>query len=169
MKYEFTSGDIFKTDAKSIVNPVNCVGVMGKGLAKQFKQQFPEYYKEYKRHCRQELLQLHRPIPYQLTQKEQRKVKDALVIISFPTKHHFKEKTKLDNVIKGLDALFSLYLYFQKETDFMFIDSIAIPKLGCGNGGLKWRELKPHFEAVLNFSKFKDLKTECIIYENTKH
>jgi O-acetyl-ADP-ribose deacetylase (regulator of RNase III) len=88
MKYEFTSGDIFKTDAKSIVNPVNCVGVMGRGLAKQFKQQFPEYYKEYKRHCRQELLQLHRPIPYQLTQKEQRKVKDALVIISFPTKHH---------------------------------------------------------------------------------
>lgn len=121
-------GDLFESKAKTIVNTVNCVGVMGKGIAQLFKKRFPEMFNDYARRC--QLGQVKPGEPYLYT--------DMLgtSIINFPTKKHWRSPSRLDDVIKGLD------IFVQKYKEWG-IESVAFPPLGCGNGGLEWSVVGP--------------------------
>lgn len=121
-------GDLFETKAKTIVNTVNCVGVMGKGIAQAFKKRFPDMFKEYSQRCQSGMVQPGVPYLYS----------DMLgtSILNFPTKKHWRSPSRLDDVIKGLDIFAEKY----KEWG---IESVAFPPLGCGNGGLEWAVVGP--------------------------
>lgn len=121
-------GDLFESKNKTIVNTVNCVGVMGKGIAQAFKSRFPEMFEDYARRC--QLSQVHLGVPYLYS--------DILgtSIVNFPTKMHWRSPSRLDDVIRGLDIFAEKY----KEWG---IESVAFPPLGCGNGGLEWAVVGP--------------------------
>ncbi len=121
-------GDLFKSKAKTLVNTVNCVGVMGKGIAQAFRKRFPEMFNDYARRC--ELGQVQPGEPYLYT--------DMLgtSIINFPTKKHWRSPSRLDDVIKGLD------IFVEKHKEWG-VESVAFPPLGCGNGGLDWAVVGP--------------------------
>lgn len=124
--FEFVTGDLLKSDAYALVNAVNCEGCMGKGIALQFKRKFPEMCKEYVNKCRNNELVPGRLHCYDAGNN---------LIINFPTKNKWREKSKMEYVTSGLDALVGVI----KEYNIV---SIAIPPLGCGNGGLVWDEVK---------------------------
>ncbi len=117
------SGSIFNSKMQTIVNPVNCVGVMGKGLALQFKDRYPQMFAEYRRQCSQNRL---RPGILQL-----HCLPNGKNIINFPTKMHWHNSSRIDYIISGMDYLVRNYQRWQ-------ITSIAFPPLGCGCGGLDW-------------------------------
>lgn len=123
---KFTKGDIFATDAEAIVNTVNTVGVMGKGLALQFKSRFPANFKEYKRACDRGEVSLGRMF---LTETNQ--LMEPYFIINFPTKGHWRSRSKLEDIAAGLDDLV-------RVINARNIKSIAVPPLGAGLGGLPW-------------------------------
>ncbi len=122
----FVKGDILEASVEALVNPVNCEGYMGKGLALQVKKLYPETFKNYSRVCKEGQLKIGN-IHY-FREKE-------IIIINFPTKDKWKAKSKLSYIIDGLPELINLI----KELD---IKSIAIPPIGCGLGGLKWDDVK---------------------------
>lgn len=121
-----TKGNIFDADVEALVNPVNCVGVMGKGLALQFKKRYPDNFDCYKAACDIGDIKIGQMLS----------TRPNKVIINFPTKIHWRDKSKLEYIERGLDGLLKLI-------DQCGIKSIAIPPLGCGLGGLKWSEVKP--------------------------
>ena len=131
---KFVDGDLLQSDAECLVNPVNCVGVMGKGLAYQFKLKYPNMYKDYIKTCKSLKISVGKIHHY----KEKGKI-----IVNLPTKKHWREKSTLEYVMSGLYAL----LTFIAEYD---IKSIAIPALGCGCGGLEWEIIKEGMLKVLN-------------------
>lgn len=133
-----------ESNAQALVNPVNIVGVMGKGLALQFKKTFPLNYKLYKKACENKYIQIGRPF---LT------FDSGKIIINFPTKVDWKNPSKYDFIIKGLETL-------KKQIEIFDIKSIAIPALGVGNGGLEWPKVKQIIE-----DKLKDLTIDIYIYE----
>lgn len=121
-------GDLFETKAKTIVNTVNCVGVMGKGIAQAFKKRFPDMFKDYSQRCQSGMVQPGAPYLYS----------DMLgtSILNFPTKKHWRSPSRLDDVINGLNI-------FEEKYKEWGIESIAFPPLGCGNGGLEWAVVGP--------------------------
>ena len=121
-------GDIFQSRATTIVNTVNCVGVMGKGVAAEFKKRFPQMFSDYVARCAAKEVKLGEPYLYQ----------DMLgtSVINFPTKGHWRSPSKLDDVVHGLD-------YLLVHAAQWGITSLAIPPLGCGNGGLDWAMVGP--------------------------
>jgi len=121
-------GNIFKEKVEAIVNPVNTVGVMGKGLALQFKKRYPEMFKEYRELCNQEHEFYIGCIHSYYVPNEER------YTINFPTKKHWRDPSKLEYIEIGLDTLHSVIV----END---IKSIAMPLLGCGLGGLNPNEV----------------------------
>jgi len=133
-------GNLIKAEAEALVNTVNCVGIMGKGIALQFRQAFPENFKAYQRACKAEEVQLGKMFVVPT-----RTLTNPLYIINFPTKQHWRGKSRLEDIKSGLVALI-------EEVKQREIHSIALPPLGCGNGGLDWAEVKPliekAFEAV---------------------
>jgi O-acetyl-ADP-ribose deacetylase (regulator of RNase III) len=131
---ELTQGDILRADAEALVNTVNCVGVMGRGIALQFRKAFPENYKAYKAVCERGELR-----PGKLFIYEQAQLTNPRYIINFPTKDHWKGKSRLEYIDTGLEALV-------QEVRRLGIRSIAIPPLGCGQGGLKWSDVRPRIE-----------------------
>ena len=134
----FTTGNILKSNAEAIVNPVNTVGVMGKGLALQFKNLFPDMYKQYYNLCRENKIKIGVVSVYKINNLLGQKY-----IINFPTKKHWKEKSSIDYIYSGLHSL----------VDFLNthnVESIAIPPLGCGNGGLPWDMVKQAMLEVLS-------------------
>ena len=133
---EYTSGDILKCKADALVNTVNCVGVMGRGLALQFKNAYPENFRAYKTACDQKEVQPGRMFVYETGQLVPR------FIINFPTKRHWRDKSRIEDIEAGLIDLVRVI----REKD---IRSIAIPPLGCGLGGLDWREVRPRIEQAL--------------------
>lgn len=142
-------GDMMQSGAEALVNTVNTVGVMGKGIALQFKEAFPSNNKAYIYACKNKTLGIGKLLAVwdenlQLGRK---------LIINFPTKEHWRYPSKYEYIEKGLIALREL---LEKEK----IKSIAIPPLGSGNGGLDWGKVKPMIEQAL-----KDLDTEIMIYE----
>lgn len=149
---EFTKGDLLKSKAEALVNTVNCVGVMGRGIALQFKKAFPENYKEYKRVCDGRLLQPGKMLTFDTRSltNEQR------YIINFPTKRHWKGKSRMEDVVSGLCALVA-------EVQEKNIASIAIPPLGCGLGGLRWEDVRAEIEKA--FAELPDVKV--YVYEPT--
>jgi O-acetyl-ADP-ribose deacetylase (regulator of RNase III) len=123
---KFTKGNIFQSDAQVITNPVNCVGVMGKGLALAFKRKFPAMFINYQSHCRYG--DLHLGKVYLTTDLERQ-------ILLFPTKAHWRDNSVLSDIELGLK-------YLADNHQKMGIQSIAIPPLGCGLGGLDWNKVK---------------------------
>lgn len=119
--------NIFTSTAQVLVNPVNTVGVMGKGLALQIKQKYPDVYKAYKKACIQNQLTVGK---LQLVP-----IEDNKFILNFPTKIHWKNKSDYSYITLGLDKLVKCY----KSKN---ITSIAFPKIGCGCGGLNWTLVK---------------------------
>ena len=142
MKAEFVNkgGSIFDSQMDALVNPVNTVGVMGAGLALIFKKSFPQNFIEYKKVCNSgELVpgKVHvwRPITHNLFE-------DSQIVVNFPTKKHWKDPSKIEYISDGLDDLARAIVDLE-------IESIAIPKLGCGLGGLKWSEVQPLIKSKL--------------------
>lgn len=129
----YMEGDLFESPAQTLVNPVNIVGVMGKGLALEFKKRYPKMFDEYKKQCDNRQLVVWRPILW--------KGEDHW-ILNFPTKRHWKDPSQLIFIEVGLSNFVRLYELYE-------ISSIAFPKLGCGNGGLDWEDVKPIMEKHL--------------------
>jgi len=141
MTINFESDNLFDTDAEAIVNTVNCVGVMGKGVALEFKKRWPENYKAYKKACDSGTLR-----PGKLLVFDRRSLLSSPLprfLINFPTKDHWRSKSKIEYITEGLDRL-------AEEIERHGISSIAIPPLGCGNGGLEWIEVRPIIVAKLS-------------------
>jgi O-acetyl-ADP-ribose deacetylase (regulator of RNase III) len=120
---KYTSTTVFNTDTQAIVNTVNCVGVMGAGLALEFKLRYPKMYTDYVIRCRRQEIRVGKVTFY--------KDEDTPYIINFPTKNHWKYPSKLEWIEAGLQ-------YFVQEYPKWGITSVAFPKLGCDRGGLDW-------------------------------
>ena len=134
---ELTSGDILKDDAEAIVNTVNCVGIMGRGIALQFKNAWPENFKAYEAACLREEVQPGRMFIFETGQ-----LTNPRYIVNFPTKRHWRGKSRIQDIESGLLALVH-------EIRQRGITSVAIPPLGSGLGGLEWDEVRPRIEAAL--------------------
>lgn len=141
-------GDILKSDAEALVNTVNCVGVMGKGVALQFKETFPDMFRAYARACKAGEVR-----PGKMFTVKSVKDGQIRIIINFPTKDHWRGKSRYADIEMGLQAL-------RDEIVKLGIKSIAIPPLGCGNGGLDWAKVGPMIE-----ERLADLDVQIIIYE----
>lgn len=137
-------GNLFESKCTTLVNTVNCVGVMGKGIALQFKKQYPDMYKDYVEKC--SLDEVKPGVPYIY------KNMDGTSILNFPTKDHWRSPSRLSYVIDGLDWFIENYKKYG-------IDSIAFPPLGCGNGGLTWDVVGP-----VMYQKLSRLPIEVEIY-----
>ena len=124
-------GDIFETQCEAIVNPVNCVGVMGKGLAKVFRSRYPENYRAYQAACLQ-----HQVIVGQMFITQVEMDSYLRYIINFPTKHHWSNPSQLEYIEDGLRNL-------KESLVLLKIRSVAIPALGCGCGALSWDQVAP--------------------------
>lgn len=124
-------GDLLAADVAALVNAVNCVGVMGKGIALQFKHRYPENFAAYAQACKNHQVKLGHMHVVDLPATS-----GPRYIINFPTKDHWKSRSKLKDIASGLDDLVRVI------TDLR-IKSIAVPPLGAGNGGLPWSEVEP--------------------------
>lgn len=147
----FTQGNLLQAKVDALVNTVNTVGVMGKGIALMFKEAFPENYKQYETACKVEEVRVGHMFVV-----ERSELFGPKWIINFPTKKHWRHPTKMEWIIDGLKDLH--HLIGEKK-----IKSIAIPPLGCGNGGLDWEEVRGKIQDAL--ADLEDV--EIIIYEPT--
>ena len=141
---ETTTGNILEADAEALINTVNCVGFMGKGIALQFKQAYPENFGAYAKACRAKEVR-----PGRMHVFETGLLTDPRLIINFPTKRHWRGKSRLEDIEAGLAALV-------EEVKVRGIRSVAIPPLGCGLGGLDWRVVRPLIEAA--FTSVPDVR-----------
>lgn len=148
----FTTGNLLDAEVDAIVNTVNTVGVMGKGIALMFKERFPENFKVYASSCKRGEVETGRMFVTASTE-----LNGPRWIINFPTKRHWRNKTEMEWVKQGLIDLRRVI----KEKD---IHSIAIPPLGCGNGGLDWNQVRVLIENMLG--DMTDV--EVLVYEPTK-
>jgi len=137
-------GDMFTSEMQTIVNTVNCVGVMGKGIAQIFKKKYPAMFEDYADRCSRRGVRLGEPYHY--------KDLTGVSIVNFPTKGHWRAATRLDDVEAGL-------IYFVKHFKQWGITSVAFPPLGCGNGGLEWATVGP-----LMYSRLSALEIPVEIY-----
>lgn len=147
---QYCHGDLFKSDVVCLVNPVNCVGIMGAGLAKQFKEKFPKYFETYKQACRDGLVEVGTVDVYRYMALDV----TTRYILSFPTKNHYKDPSNIAYIAEGLKSLVDVV----KDKK---IPSIAIPALGCGLGGLRWSEVKPLIEIAC--SQLPEV--QCLLFE----
>ncbi len=134
---EYKQGDVLREEADALVNTVNCVGVMGRGIALQFKRAFPENFKEYAAACKRGEVQPGKMFVYKI-----RGMLKPHYIISFPTKRHWRGQSRMEDIEAGLAALVDVIWECG-------IRSIAIPPLGCGLGGLDWEEVRSRIETRL--------------------
>jgi O-acetyl-ADP-ribose deacetylase (regulator of RNase III) len=132
------SGNLLAADVDALVNTVNTVGVMGKGIALQFKNAYPANFKAYARACKAEGVQLGDMFVF-----DTGALTGPRWIINFPTKGHWRSNSRLSDVEDGLDSL-------RATIEELRIKTIAIPPLGCGNGGLDWSEVRPLIEKKLD-------------------
>jgi O-acetyl-ADP-ribose deacetylase (regulator of RNase III) len=146
---QFVTGNILESKAEALVNTVNTVGVMGKGIALQFKNQFPNNYKAYKEACKNNSLK----VGQLLVTEENSLLTGHKIIVNFPTKTHWRLPSEYGYIKAGLEALV-------KEINARKIHSIAIPPLGSGNGGLDWNRVKPMIVEAL-----KDVDCEVVLFE----
>ena len=133
-KIVIKQGDILGSNAQTLINTVNCQGVMGKGIALAFKKRYPEMFAEYKKRCRKGDVQVGKPYLYKIDARRW--------IVNFPTKDHWQNKSRIEYIRDGLRYL------AEKITEWG-ITSLAVPPLGCGNGGLNWNEVYPLIEQYL--------------------
>jgi O-acetyl-ADP-ribose deacetylase (regulator of RNase III)/uncharacterized protein YwgA len=150
---KFVKGNIFDSKAEALVNTVNTVGVMGKGIALQFKKNFPNNFKLYSEACKNSKIKIGKLL---LTEDENLAIGNK-IIINFPTKTTWKKPSEYEYIEKGLDDLIRLI----NQSD---IKSVAIPPLGSGNGGLDWAKVKSIIK-----EKLYNINAEIIVYEPTKN
>ncbi len=131
---ELQRGDILKAKADALVNTVNCVGVMGRGIALQFSKAFPEVFRAYEAACQRGEVQPGRVLSYDLNRFEQ-----PHYVINLPTKKHWRGKSRMEYIEAGLDALV-------EEVRRLGLKSVAVPPLGCGLGGLDWSQVRPRIQ-----------------------
>lgn len=143
---KFRTGNILKSDADAIVNTVNCEGYMGKGIAYQFKLEYPENNKAYIKECNSGRFKIGSILPF---------YEGGKLIINFPTKDKWRKKSEYSYIQDGLSTLIDLLPKLN-------IRSIAFPPLGCGNGGLEWVNVK---DILLNELSPLDSQYDFILYE----
>jgi len=136
MTVEVVLGDILNDKSQTLVNTVNCVGVMGKGIALEFKKRYPAMFEDYKKRCRKG--EVEHGVPYHY--------EDIFgnSIINFPTKDHWRSASRIDDIVNGLDIFINHYKSWN-------VTSVAFPPLGCGNGGLLWEDVGPLMYRKLSF------------------
>ena len=134
---EVKAGDIFQEDADALVNPVNCVGVAGRGLAREFRERYAENHMTYRDACLRGEVQPGRMLVHETGQDSPR------FIVNFPTKRHWRDGSSLEDIELGLKAL-------QQEVMWRGIRTLAVPALGCGLGELRWAEALPLMTAALS-------------------
>jgi len=148
----FVLGDILKTDAEAIVNPVNCVGVMGRGLALEIKNKFPWSFPKYEQTCKRESLEPGNILPVRLDSFIE-STPPPPIILHAATKKHWRGKSKLEYIQVCLENLL-------KITQELNLKRIALPRLGCGLGELNWPQVELLYVELLS-----DAETEYIVYE----
>jgi O-acetyl-ADP-ribose deacetylase (regulator of RNase III) len=146
---KYKRGDLLTCEAEAVVNTVNCVGVMGRGIALQFKKQYPENFEYYEAVCKRNELSLGKMLLYEINS-----LVNPRFIINFPTKHHWRGFSRIEDIEMGLIDLLRV---IQTHS----IRSIAIPPLGCGLGGLDWIDVKPKMESA--FAHLPDV--DFLIFE----
>ncbi len=147
----FTQGNLLDADVDAVVNTVNTVGVMGKGIALMFKERYPENFKDYAAACKRGAVRTGRMF---VTRSSE--LGGPRWIINFPTKQHWRGSSKLEWINEGLNDL-------KKVLVEQGIQSVAIPPLGSGNGGLEWSDVRPLIQSVL-----ADLNgVDVLVYEPT--
>ncbi|MFI7811730.1 type II toxin-antitoxin system antitoxin DNA ADP-ribosyl glycohydrolase DarG [Citrobacter werkmanii] len=134
---EYRHGDILHADTEAIINTVNCVGVMGRGIALQFKNAYPDNFKAYAKACKAEQVK-----PGKMFVFETNQLTGPRYIVNFPTKRHWKGKSRIEDIVSGLEDLVRVVENYN-------IRSIAIPPLGSGLGGLEWQDVKPLIESAV--------------------
>lgn len=135
---EYTTGDILRSDADALVNTVNCVGVMGRGIALQFKRAYPGNFKAYAAACKREEVRPGRMFVHATGQ-----LAPPRLIINFPTKRHWRANSRIEDIDAGLVDLVTAI----REHN---ICSIAVPPLGAGLGGLDWQDVRARIEQALS-------------------
>jgi len=148
---KYTQGNLLESDAEAVVNTVNTVGIMGKGIALMFKKQFPLNFKDYARACNDGEVRIGK-----MFVTENKELSGPRWIINFPTKIHWRDKTRIEWIEEGLKDI--IRVIREKK-----IRSIAIPPLGCGNGGLDWNNVCPLIESALE--ELDDVS--AVVYEPT--
>ncbi len=141
--FQYVSGDLLCSHAQTYVNTVNTVGVMGKGIALQFKRRYPEMFEAYQKVCKAHLLDVGKLYLWKGAEKW---------ILMFPTKKHWRDASQIEFIESGLKKFVDNYCRIG-------IQSIAFPKLGCGLGGLEWEVVQPLMEKYL-----KDLPIDVFVY-----
>jgi O-acetyl-ADP-ribose deacetylase (regulator of RNase III) len=134
---EYKTGDILAEDAEALVNTVNCVGVMGRGIALEFKRAWPENFTAYAAACRRHEVQPGRMFVFETGQ-----LGNPRYVINFPTKRHWRGKSRIEDIEAGLAALVA-------EVRQRGIRSIAVPPLGAGLGGLDWADVRSRIELAM--------------------
>lgn len=142
-------GDIFRAPVEALVNPVNTVGVAGKGLALQFRERFPDWYRAYREACLRGEVRVGRIHVFPLTPPKGK----LRFILSFPTKEDWRKPSRLEYIEAGLEDLV-------RRVEGLGIASLAVPALGAGLGGLAWEEVKPLLAKALH-----PLQAEVWVYE----
>ena len=143
----YVKGDIFESGCEALVNPVNTEGVMGKGLALEFKKRFPENYFLYKLECEAGFMDIGSILPY---------YENGTWVLNFPTKDYWRDPSEVYMIEDGLVALREWISFGEKIHPGP--KSIAIPALGCGLGGLSWAQVKQMIERHLSGFKALDIK-----------
>ncbi len=137
------NGNILNSSMQTIINPVNCVGIMGKGLALSYKKKYPEMFNDYKDKCKNNEIKIGKPHIY--------KINSEFQILNFPTKIHYRNKSHINYIESSLKFIVENYKSLN-------ITSLAIPRIGCGLGGLDWEnEVYP---LILSYIKSLDIPIE---------
>ena len=147
----FQEGNLLEADVEALVNTVNTVGVMGKGIALMFKERFPDNFREYAAACKTGDVRLG-----EMFVTENHELVGPKWIVNFPTKDHWRSRTKLEWIEQGLKSL-------ARVIEERRIGSIAVPPLGCGNGRLNWQDVRPVIESALS----EVVGLEATVYEPT--
>jgi len=146
---EEARGDLLRDDADALVNTVNTVGVMGKGIALQFKRAYPAMFEAYQRVCREGGIEAGRMYVW-----ETGALSGPRFVINFPTKAHWRAPSRIEYIVDGLEDLVQV-------VERLGIRSIAVPPLGAGNGGLDWTEVRPKIESA--FAALPDVKVRLYV------
>jgi O-acetyl-ADP-ribose deacetylase (regulator of RNase III) len=147
----FRQGNLLEARAEALVNTVNTVGVMGKGIALMFKEAFPENFRAYEQASKRKEVQIGRMFVI-----ENLALSGPRWLINFPTKKHWRQPSKLEWIVEGLQDL-------RRVIEEKGIKSVALPPLGCGNGGLDWSDVRPEIERVLRPLE----SVEIVVFEPT--
>ena len=148
----FKTGDLLTEEAEALVNTVNCVGVMGKGIALDFKKTYPSNFRDYAAACKRGEIK-----PGHMHIFETNNLVHPRYIVNFPTKRHWRDPSRIKDIASGLSDLARVIGDWQ-------IESIALPALGCGLGGLNWLDVKPLIENVLGDFDAVDI----VVFEPTR-